>query len=101
MGARGMIGSGRCADRRLLGKARQTSDSGPAFPKIEKANVFRWDYGSISMGFAAQSEPHAAWSAATCSRRSARAQSTALFVGLDVHKDSIAVAHAAGGFGPV
>ena len=25
------------------------------------------------------------------------AQSTALFVGLDVHKDSIAVAHAAGG----
>ncbi len=31
-----------------------------------------------------------------CSRRSALAQSTPRFVGLDVHKDSIAVAHAGG-----
>src|SRR5712691_11911721 len=41
-------------------------------------------------------EPHAESSAGTSIRRSAMSESTTLFVGLDVHKDSIAVAHAEG-----
>src|SRR5213593_616172 len=42
----------------------------------------------------AQPEPHAESSAGTSIRRSAMSEPTTLYVGLDVHKESIAVAHA-------